>query len=514
MHLRLVLVLICLIYYMPAIANYEHFAQGETKIPEGINPSLEQRDLDLKLLVFAGLGDFDKVQELLNAGANPNTRDQYGITALHWAAHSGHPKVVSLLIKQKANTNARTIFGETISSWAINEEVKTTLNTRPYAFFIDSYNLGNLRSHYYGFYGFWENQHEIELNRQLSESVIHFTGNKVIKVVSSLISEGANTGIVNRNIHITANARDEEYLVIDDTPLHLAISNSNVSGVRILLKNNRHTHFLKRQFLLSHNGNDVEYKISIESPLHLVQYDGSNCDMTILQMLLEANEHVNVNTTNQNKETPIYQAIEHENIGAINLLLNHKAEINIYNHQRVTPLHLAALKNNFALVSKFIKLGASPNAKDHKRKMPSQMTTDIEIERWLLSNGASSYASFDELSLIYEDEISHLTYEDRRQFMLFASVKYGSLDAIKEALSTFPQKYAINKVVDSSGRTLLHWVAIRNDLDLISFIIGRGIDPNVMDLQGRTPLDEAKDIASTLLLNEKMKKCLNALMAR
>ena len=512
MLLRLVLVLIGL-SCIPAVAKYEHFVQGEIKVPEGINRSLKQRGLDLQLLVFAGLGDFNKVQELLEAGANPNAKDQYDVTALYWAAHSGHPEIVNLLMQQGADKNAHSVFGERISHWAINEKVKRVLNVRPYTLLIDNHNREHCISCYYGFFGFWEDQNEIELNRQLNQAVIHLRDNKVIRRINSLINAGANTGVVNRNIHITTNARSEEHLIVDDTPLHLAISNSNVNGVRALLRDNGYTHFLKRQFLLRREDDDVEYKISIESPFHLVKYGGSSDDMTILRMLLEANEHVDVNIRNHNGQTPIYQAVERENIEAIDLLLSYNAEVNISDHKGITPLHLAAIKNNFALVSKFVELGTNLNARNYRGKMPSQVTTDLEIERWLLAQGTSSYATFDELSLIYEKEMSQLSFKDKKRFMLFASVKYGSLDAIQKALEGF-SSVAINEMKDISGRSLLHWAVIRDDFEVIKLLTERDLDLFATDMQNKMPISEARSVASLLLLHKKMYECVGVLVAR
>ena len=503
---------------MPAKAKYEHLVQGEIKVPEGTNCSLKQRDLDLKLLVFAGLGDVDKVQGLLDAGANPNAKDQYGITALHWAAHSDYPKILKSLIKNGANLDARTIFGETTSLWATNIKFKTALDIKHSRSSLPPNNTEDMRSHFYGFYGFCEQEceEEVRLNNKLSRVVTYLKGTKTISTIELLIDEGANIGVINRNTHTNTGEGYREHLVTDDMPLHHAISRSNVSGVRTLLKENSNTHFVKRQFLLRHTGDDVEYKISIERPLHLVRYDGSSRDMNILRALLDSTRSADPNARDHNKRTPIYHAIEHGNVEAVDLLLHHNAKIQITDNQGITPLHLATVKNNFTLVSKFLELGANPNARDHKGKMPSQMTTDPEIERWLLVNGASSYATLDELHLIYKDEISHLSSEDKKQFMLFAAVKYGSLDAIKEALNIFPANKSINEIRDSSRRNPSHWAVIRNDIEIIRFLVEHGIDLNAMDIQERTSLSEARSPASTLLLNEEIQrqKCAGALVAR
>ena len=48
---------------------------------------------------------------LLSAGANVNTTNREGVTALHISAQKNNTKVIALLIKHKANVNAKTVKG-------------------------------------------------------------------------------------------------------------------------------------------------------------------------------------------------------------------------------------------------------------------------------------------------------------------------------------------------------------------------------------------------------------------
>jgi len=58
-------------------------------------------------------GHIDVVKTLLEKGVDINTKDEYGYTALSYAALKGHAEVVDLLIEYGADTNARNHWGGT-----------------------------------------------------------------------------------------------------------------------------------------------------------------------------------------------------------------------------------------------------------------------------------------------------------------------------------------------------------------------------------------------------------------
>jgi len=59
------------------------------------------------LLDAARKGDLERVQQLLDSGADINQRDKTGFTALHWAAMANRKKVAVLLIQKGADINVR-----------------------------------------------------------------------------------------------------------------------------------------------------------------------------------------------------------------------------------------------------------------------------------------------------------------------------------------------------------------------------------------------------------------------
>ena len=81
---------------------------------ENENPDILQVLLDYKLIKAAKQGDIETLTELIAKGADVNAKDnKVGMTALMWATLKTQPKVVNILLDKEADVHAQDNYGNT-----------------------------------------------------------------------------------------------------------------------------------------------------------------------------------------------------------------------------------------------------------------------------------------------------------------------------------------------------------------------------------------------------------------
>lgn len=82
-----------------------------------------------QLLAAARKGDAAAVKQLLDQGANVNSKNRYGSTALFFACDRGHFDVVKLLVERGADMNVKdTFYNATALSWAMSKKHENIVN--------------------------------------------------------------------------------------------------------------------------------------------------------------------------------------------------------------------------------------------------------------------------------------------------------------------------------------------------------------------------------------------------
>ena len=81
-----------------------------------------RQDVRTELLEAARNGQSERVQSLLDAGADVNTQAPDGFTALKWAVIRGHTDTVQVLVNAGADVNIRDNLGQSALMLALEED--------------------------------------------------------------------------------------------------------------------------------------------------------------------------------------------------------------------------------------------------------------------------------------------------------------------------------------------------------------------------------------------------------
>lgn len=200
-------------------------------------------------------------------------------------------------------------------------------------------------------------------------------------------------------------------------------------------------HFQAVQYLLEHHADSTIINSKGISVLHCAAI---HRDPKLLQLLLTfSKKHLNARESEKGS-TPLHLAIWSHSVESVEVLIEQKVDLNIRDHAGRTPLMLAARLNLPAIIDKLLNAGA-----------------DVS-----------------------------LTQADRGT-ALHEAVMSGGFEAVK----VLGNKYAdLNKLLISNGDSLLHLAIYTKNKDICEWLIKNGLDKNMKNHEGKTPLDLAKEL--------------------
>jgi ankyrin repeat protein len=256
---------------------------------------------------------------LLEHGADVNTKDDFGITPLHWAADKGHVEVVKLLLERGADPNAKSNYSWT-SGWT------------PLHYAADKGHIEVVEA-------LLKHGADVNAKDKDGKTPLHVASVRGdVNIVKLLLERGADP-----------NARDGN----GETPLHWAASKGHVEVVEVLLE----------------YGADINIKDRDgRTPLHVASaaYRAPEWDyVDAIELLLE--HGADPNARDGNGETPLHKASASGNVEVVEVLLKHGADVNAKDNYGNTPLHKASVSYHIG-VAEVLKVllehGADLNAEN------------------------------------------------------------------------------------------------------------------------------------------------------
>lgn len=332
------------------------------------------------------------------------------------------------------------------------------------------------------------------------------TASSGFRVEGNTLIIGGGTGDEELIMLLIKGGADVNHIEGFDTPLQCAIRFCHGDIVALLLRNGadinkigggsfkelpinlavREYCFAKKSFdaynrleiisILLAWGADLNIAGEDDTPLSIaVKYNKPE----MIKLLLSHDADVNI----QDKygRTPLYCAVAWGHQNCLKILLEAKADPNVQNKNGETPLHKACYSGDLACVQDLLSYGANVNAEDKNGETPLFEVTSKKIAQLLIDSGA---------------EIDGIKSSSGAT-PLHNAVLRENIEVIQ---------FLIDSGVDVSARInskSLIIAARRGNVDVVRILIDSGADINIKNKYGGTPLGSAvleNDIKMTQFL--------------
>jgi ankyrin repeat protein len=462
---------------------------------------------DIALVGAVKNTDINALRELLEDGADVNTRQPDGATALHWAVHRGNQEMVQLLTAAGADLNARNELGVSpISVACANGEgvivkilvdagadAHAALGTGESALMTCSRTGSREGVQALLDQGADANAMESEKNQT---ALMWAVSQKHPEVARLLIKYGANIGTRSRG---------------GSTPMMFAARVGAVDSARVLLD----------------AGADVNEAIAVEStynppnPYELGGNDAPDAANALAQAIQAASIQPNPEAEKEKTMTPLLMAAAsgHEEMAIF--LLSRGGDPHARDPHGATALHYAILEgiasmsgvslanyvshlfrpNMQKLVKELLARGADPDARiegavpvaGRGAKAATGATAfllaaasaDTYTMRMLSENGANPLLATEENTTALLAAAGVGRVQDFTE-----SEKVMALEAVKLAVALGAEVNAVNEM----QRGALHGASNLGGDPIIEFLVGKGANLDVKDIYQQTPLSIAAGV--------------------
>ena len=263
------------------------------------------------------------------------------------------------------------------------------------------------------------------------------------------------------------------------TPLHLAIQSKRMDLVKLLLDHdavifnsyghsaiemavkNRDFDLLKLMFqkhpgcLPNHKDENDDF-----SSFHKAVYQG---DLELVKFLLGPNTRLDI--SNNEKMTPLHHAAQFGHLDILKILLENEADVNAQDNKQWTPLHHAAKSGHYEVVIELLNAGANTEVQD------MDMATALH-----LAAGFKNIAM-----LLLENNANIKALDGKDQTVLHYAAMRGELDLIKHFLEL---DASLLEMKSKDGLYAFHFAIKHGNVKLFQFLFDKHsniLDDNLLD---------------------------------
>ncbi|MEI0612043.1 ankyrin repeat domain-containing protein [Brachyspira pilosicoli] len=396
-------------------------------------------------LLFSAVEDnnIKKVKSYLEQGANCNALDSYDRTALINASVSGYDDIAKLLIEEGTDVNIRDKAGATALMYTARDT-----NYEMVEFLLKNgadVNIRDITGETALYYSIEHNSRGQENERE-----------NAIKILNLLIKYGADV-----------NTKNDEGTSLLDVSYKISESfDKNKEMFKILVE----------------NGFDLESRINDDSsdytPLMIAVYKE---DYDMVKYLLD--KGANPNTANNENKTALMIANDEGNNNIVKLLIQQGANINTQDEYGITVLMYAAVSGNYEMVKFLLENGANINTKDNYGNTvlyyniyydhygeKEKLENAKKIFNLLIKYGADVNTKNNDGASLLDKSYRPSTALAQNREMFKVLVENGfDLESRIKGGEDYPPDY---------DYTPLMIAALRNDYDMVKFLVEKGADVN------------------------------------
>lgn len=305
----------------------------------------------LSALKNAAMKGHSKIaQLLLDAGANPNASDGYGMTALHYAAERGDSETIKLLLRSGAKLLAIALA---------NDCQYTAMTPLQVAIVCGNYVAVKL---------LWNESVNPNRRNSCGMALLHLAAQGGdSQIIELLMQSGADLLAISSPTAYMRKARNYRYVSPAMTPLQIAIVCGNYAAVRFLLVavknvdvNLKNIDGMALLHLAAKNGNSKIIELLLQFGADAFAFSDADAFIWTWSMRYQSGLKRYFSSM-----TPLQIAITCGNHTAVKLLLaatEKDMNPNSYNLNGLTLLHLAAQNGNCEIIELLLSFGADPFA--------------------------------------------------------------------------------------------------------------------------------------------------------